>query len=131
MTDDRRRILEMLTQGKITVAEAEQLLTALGNAAKPSMDGSGKARFLRVLVQDENANVNIRVPLQLLRAGMKLTTLIPKDAEAKVNDALAEKGIQATLADFTPETLEDLISGLNELTVDIADKSAKVRVFCE
>ncbi len=44
---------------------------------------------------DHHDRVNIRVPLKLIRAGLKLASFIPKDAQDKVNEALQEKGIDA------------------------------------
>jgi hypothetical protein len=138
MSEDRRRILEMLAQGKITAEEAEGLLDAVGAAPGGQVGASpmakAKPRYLRVVVDDDGDRVNIRVPLQLLRAGVKLKGLIPSDAQAKVNTALNEKGIQFDLADLSPETLDELIDSLGELTVDVEEAGsagAKVRVFCE
>lgn len=75
--------------------------------------------------------VNIRVPMQLLRAGVKLASLIPPQAQVYVNDALREKGMTVDLSQLKPENLEELIDGLSDMTVDVVDKSAKVAVFCE
>ena len=69
--------------------------------------------------------------MQLLRAGVKLAGLIPDHARNHVNEALREKGIPFDLSQIKPENLEAVIDQLAELTVDVADKDAKVRVFCE
>lgn len=56
MTDDRRRILDLLAQGKITADEAEKLLNAVDAAPTPAAPApsvpAGKAKYLRVLVED-------------------------------------------------------------------------------
>ena len=43
----------------------------------------------------------------------------------------AEKGIPFDLSQIKPENLEEVIDQLADLTVDVADRDATVRVFCE
>jgi hypothetical protein len=80
MSEERRRILAMVAEGKITVFEAEKLLDAVGDKSSSAATGAsepsrrGKLSFLRVEVKSaDNDNVNVRVPLNLVRAGIKLT----------------------------------------------------------
>ncbi len=73
----------------------------------------------------------MRVPIQLLRAGVKLASLVPANAKAQVNEALRENGINADVSKLSPENIEELIQNLNELTVDVDDDKNKVRIFCE
>jgi hypothetical protein len=80
---------------------------------------------------DEPDRVNIRVPLQLLRAGVRLTSLIPPQALTKVNAQLNQSGVPIDLTELKPQQLEELIDQLDELTVDIGEPDAKVQVFCE
>ena len=75
--------------------------------------------------------VNIRVPMQLLRAGVRLGALIPAPAREQVNAAMREHGVPFDLGQMKPENLEDLVEHLNDLTVDVDQETAKVRVFCE
>ena len=145
MTENRRQILEMLAAGKITADEAERLMSALygeGNAdSRPAGDPvtatvKSRPKYLRVVVHDASRNdspteVNVRIPMQLLRAGVRLASVIPVQARDQVNDALKEKGMQIDLSQIKPENLEELVDQLSELTVDVDDKHAKVRVFCE
>lgn len=137
MTDERTRILEMLAQGKITAEEAGKLLDAIGSAPKEAPiaeipSKNGKPKYLRVAVSGGKDNVNIRVPLQILRAGVKLASLIPNEARGKVDSALGEKGIDIKLADLDPKTLEELIEAMGELTVEVESGDGEnVRIFCE
>jgi hypothetical protein len=62
---------------------------------------------------------------------VRQTSLIPVQARDQVNDALREKGMQIDLTQIKPENLEELVDQLSDLTVDVDDKHAKVRVFCE
>jgi len=165
MNENHRQILNMLAANKITAEEAERLLTALesngrtaegaavnGPAGFTSANGSGNgkseppkshAKYLRVLVEAEagaNSNkgpvsVNIRVPMQLLRAGVRLASLIPVQAHQHFDEALSQHGVPLTLSQIKPENLEELIDHLEDLTIDVAAKEShsdvKVRVFSE
>lgn len=144
MNERRKEVLEMLAAGKITADEAERLISALekGSSSSQTADSSGAAvkaapRYLRVLVDadgDTNGKmpkVNVRVPMQLLRAGVKLASLIPQQAQSRVNEALREKGLTIDLSQLKPENLEALIDGLSDMRIDVDDKDAKVAVFCE
>jgi hypothetical protein len=139
MNEERRQILEMLSSGKITTDEAERLLFALDegkDAAPAGGAGSPRPKYLRVMVEDRSEGdsktlVNVRVPMQLLRAGVKLAGLIPVHALDQVNEALHEKGMPVDLSQLKPENLEELVENLSDLTVDVDQDHAKVRVFCE
>lgn len=141
MSEDRRKILDMLAQGKITVDEAEKLLSAISQPAGESepKEKPGKKdfpKYLRVVVEPGSENVkgekvNIRVPFQLLRAGIKLASVIPVDVQGKVDEHLKEKGVNIDLSKITSENLEELLVHLNDLTVDVDSKEEKVRIFCE
>jgi len=97
MSEERRKILEMLQEGKISVDEAERLLSALSSPEveeRESPSEKGKLKYLRILVEpgpgsEEKERVNVRVPLKLIRAGLKLASFIPKHAQTKVNEELA------------------------------------------
>ncbi len=139
MSEETRKILEMLSEGKIGVEEADKLLEAVSPQAAPagkeasSSPGSGK--YLRVQVEPEpgaqNADrVNVRVPMKLIRAGLKFAAFLPRGAQAEVDKALHEKGFDVNLSKITPEDLEDIIANLNDLTVDVEGKQ-KVRVYTE
>lgn len=142
MSEDRRTILNMLSQGKITPEEAERLLAAVEAApaaarAAPSSDApKAKPKYLRVAVDtDEHGKptrVNVRVPMQLLRAGVRLSSIIPPEARERVNEAMRRKGHTAfDLNSLKPENLEELVEQLNDLTVDVDQERTKVRIYCE
>ncbi len=141
MSENRRQILDMLGQGKITADEAERLLVAVERepamaAAGPEARRGDKVKYLRVVVDakddhDGPTKVNVRVPMQLLRAGVKLTSIIPPRARTEVNEALRKEGIDVDIGKLTPESLEEIVEHLRDLQVDVDHESAKVRVFCE
>jgi hypothetical protein len=145
MNDNRRQILDMLAAGQISAEQAERLIAALEKQPSAVPPGAGAEakpstwpKYLRVMVEAEEghhgsgpAKVDVRVPIQLLRAGVKLAGIIPPQARTKVNAALREKGIEIDLGQIKPENLEELVYQLKDLTVDIDDANNKVRVFCE
>jgi hypothetical protein len=138
MNDNRRQILDMLAQGKLTADEAERLIAALerGGVGATAMSEADKVKYLRVLVDTVDplegpTKVNVRVPMQLLRAGVRLTGVIPMRAREEVNNALRKEGIEFDINNVTPQSLEELIEQLRELTVDVDNEHTKVRVFCE
>ena len=99
MTNDRRKILEMLAEGKINADDADRLLAKLQSDRPQDPSASEEARpntgqrplkYLRVLVNSNDGdNVNIRVPMALVRTGLMLTTMIP----AAASDELEKKGV--------------------------------------
>ena len=143
MTDNQRKILEMLADKKISVDEASRLLALVqpetGGGARETKQSKGLPKYLRVVVKsqavdgkdDEHGQVNVRVPMALIRAGVKFTSLIPPSAYNKVDAALKEKGIEFDLRNMKPDDIEELVSALSELEVDIRDGKEYVRVFVE
>ena len=72
--------------------------------------------------------------MQLLRAGVRLASLIPQQAHNQFDEALSRHGVPLTLSQIKPENLEELIDHLEDLTVDVDSRdtgATKVRVFCE
>jgi hypothetical protein len=76
MSEERARILQMISQGKITAEEGVRLLNALREASPaPSSPAAGAARWFRVRVTDMatgRVKVNVNLPLSLVKAGMKM-----------------------------------------------------------
>ena len=139
MTEERRRILNMLAEGKIKPNEAEALLDAVAlvkTPAQPVVETVADPKYLRVLVEghDEehgSGKVNVRVPFTLIRAGMRLAALLPAAAHEPINRALRQNGVDIDISKIKPENLEDLVTHLRELAVDVESKGEKVRIFCE
>jgi hypothetical protein len=155
MNEHRRQILDMLAAGKINADEAERLLTAIEtDSSVPVGDFNGtvggakgatvktRAKYLRVLVEADESmtgikgstTVNVRVPLQLLRAGVRLASLIPVQAHQQLDEAFMRHGVPLTLSQIKPENLEELVDHLEDLTVDVEGNeghTVKVRVFSE
>ena len=82
------------------------------------------------VVSVKGDNVNVKIPLSLVRAGLKLTSLIPPQAADQINKSMAEKGMSFDLTNFKTEDLEDLIESLREMEIDVdAANGDKVHVY--
>jgi len=137
MKEERKKVLEMLSEGKISADEAERLLQALESktaeaspqtALTETLNNLPKYLFVKVDSVDGD-KVNIRVPLKLIRAGIKLKALLPQDAQDKINIKLNEKGIN--LDDFEAENFKDILDALTAFEVNVDEKKGdKVRIYC-
>ena len=134
MSEERKRVLEMLANGKITSDEAEQLLKKLETSRADSegpngtrtSESRGVPRYLRILMGDADGDkVNIRIPLALVRTGIKLSTMVP----SKASEKMKEKGID--LSPLSELQDEELMKALEELSVDVDSDGDTVRIFCE
>ena len=152
MSDNKKKILEMLEEKKINADEAYRLISAIDSGETEQRDTEGESqprpetgikarpKYLRVTVtpgdkhQDpEHADrVNVRVPMSLIRAGIKLTALIPPEALDKANTALKDKGINFDVRSIKTEDIEELIDALGDMEVDVETaKGEAVKVFVE
>ena len=145
MTEERRQILEMLAGGKINADEADRLLGALGGssstatATATAVQAKPFPKFIRVMVDSKDGrdgkpvHINVRVPIMLLRAGVRLASLIPPKAQEKVNEELRKNGMDFDVSQIKPENINELIDQLQDLSIDIdhEEDDVKVRIFCE
>ncbi len=140
MNEDRDRILGMLAEGKISSQEAGILLDALGSekAANPPgitgvealLEAPSMPKYLYVRV-DGDDKVDVKVPLGLLKAGLKLTSLIPPQAMDQINQSMGESGISIDFNNLKPEDIDELITNLREMEITVEAKDGNhVRVWC-
>src|SRR5262245_33563666 len=134
MSEETRKVLEMLSNGKISVQEAEQLLQAVKDPGPAAEEPKPEPRFFRILVnkparEGKKAEVvNIRVPITVVRGGLRLSSLFP-GMLAKKKISLAN-GNELDLSKVTYTDLEAMIKDIGEVTVDV-DGDAQVRIRCE
>ena len=142
LAEERRRILNLLADGKLDATAAENLLDALNsqpvaNTTHNSELALPDPKFLRVLVSGHSEEhgmdkVNVRVPFTLIRAGVRLAALLPTAVHEPINRALRENGVDIDISKIKPENLEDLVTHLRELAVEVDGSNGEmVRVFCE
>ena len=92
------------------------------------------ANVFRVAVKkgkENGTNGSIRVPLQLIRAGVKLTNLLPATVPDKVNESLQEHGVTFDLNGLKDAEIEEIVAAFEDLSVDIHDGDEHIRVFTE
>ena len=139
-TSDTKRVLELLTLGKITVDEAEQLLAALRVAPPDAAESTAPRtapRWMRITI-DKTAHdgkpartVSIRVPLALARSGVRLGAMFPFVFGPKLKEEFRRQGIDVDLSKIAPSDIEAAARDLGETTIDVDDGKAQIRVRCE
>jgi predicted TIM-barrel fold metal-dependent hydrolase len=67
----------------------------------------------------------------LIRAGVKLASLIPPEAYNQMDEKLKNRGIMFDLRNMKPENIEELIQALNDLEVNVDGSAEKFRVYTE
>ena len=92
---------------------------------------NGPAKYLRVTVDSDDEHVNVRVPLALIKAGVKLHALVPTQAAEGINEALKRNGLNIDLHKLRADSLEELVDALSEMEIDVQDEDERVRVYCE
>jgi hypothetical protein len=133
MREEGRKVLEMLASGQVSVPEAEQLLQALAAPGRPE-EPSAEPRYFRVLINKpardgkKAENVNIRVPITVVRGGLRLSALLPGMLGKKTIQL--DDGTEIDLSKIHYTDLEAMIKDIGELTVDV-DGDAQVRIRCE
>ena len=85
----------------------------------------GPSRYFHVIVNEPGERVNVRVPLGLIRAGMKLTSLIPTQATDGIQEALKSKGVDMDLRDLAGEGLDELLDALSDLEIQGSRKTSR------
>ncbi|MFL5592435.1 MAG: SHOCT-like domain-containing protein [Ktedonobacteraceae bacterium] len=110
-TDERNRVLYMVESGKVTAAQAAQLLDTLDLERERSREQS-RNRTARVRVTNLATNrqkVNVTIPVSLIQVGLRLgTRLAPQVSGSALEDLLRaiEGGATGRLLD-----LQDLEEG--------------------
>lgn len=131
MSEERKKILKMLAEGKITTEEADRLLAAL-------RESDTRGRFLKVRVTDRNKNrtkARIDIPIGVVKAALKIGTLLK--GVVPEGQKFTIQGKEISLDGITPEMIEDIISELGEggkytlVEVHNDDSSEDVEVYIE
>jgi hypothetical protein len=150
-TDETRRVLDMLQEGKITVDEADRLLKALSAdrppdtaAADAATDGRDRVRWIRINIQKpandghKAKNVNIRVPIAVVKGGMRLGAIIGTFAGDKAARRMKAQGLDIDLAKISSDLsqmngpeFDEFLRSLNETNIEIDDGRSQVRITAE
>jgi len=145
MSEQRQQILKMLAEGKITAEEADRLLAALESKANSEPQSAGaepgegskkKPNFLHISVHGgghghrKHENVDIKIPIMLLKAGVKLGSLVPEGTRAKFHSHLSDHGLNLDLNNLDGAKLDELLKALQESSIDIVADDEVVNIRC-
>jgi hypothetical protein len=124
-SEERLKVLQMIQNGKITAEEGMRLLETLGQKPTAQADSSEAqptrtARWFRLRVVDTNSGkvrVNVRMPVSVINAGVKMGARFSPEVE----------GLN------TSELLEHIRAGDIGQIVDVTDEEEgeHVEVFLE
>ena len=143
MNEDRMKILEMLSNGKISAQEAEKLISALDKIEEPVVsmqtidanvpESPGGEKYLYVIVQPkagkESEKVSVKIPLAILKAGINIAALMPKDTQESIDSSLKEKGVEFNLSDIDPKNIEVFLKAIEDLSIDVENENSYIKVF--
>lgn len=114
--EERRKILRLVEEGKITAGEAARLLKAIGKQEEKRAPQPGREPgWLRVQVTDMRTgkrSVNVNVPLRLVDVGLRMGARFVPDME----------GIEVE------ELVEALKQGMTGKVIDVVDEAEGQRV---
>jgi hypothetical protein len=152
-TDDTRRVLDLVAQGKLTVDEADRLIKALSADPPPetaapaedtATDGRERVRWIRINIQKpandghKAKNVNIRVPIAVVKGGMRLGAIIGTFAGDKAARRMKAQGLDIDLAKISSDLsqmngpeFDEFLRSLNETNIEIDDGKSQVRITAE
>lgn len=131
MSEERKKILNMVAEGKLTPEEADRLLGAL----KESQE---KAKYFRVRVyhrDKDKPKVKVDIPVGVLKLASKVGAafkgMIPEGVKVNM------EGKEIALDEFTPEMIDKIIEEISEggkfMLAEVTDeeKGEFVEVFIE
>jgi hypothetical protein len=112
--EERRKILNMVAEGKISAEEGAQLLGALQKASRQTPGrneaavGAGGARYFRVRITDASGKtkINVSLPINLIDVGLKMgARFVPDLQDSELEDILqaVREGAQGRIAAIQDE----------------------------
>src|SRR6516225_7441834 len=136
-TEDTKRVLELLAQGRITVDEADQLLRAMKEPAEQPAAETRTPRWMRITIEKAARDgrpaktVTIRVPVAFARSGLRLGAMFPHVFGPKLKEEFRKQGIDFDFSKLDLGHIEPLLNDLGETTIDVNDGQAQIRIRCE
>jgi hypothetical protein len=132
VSEEKKKILNMVAEGKLTPEEADRLLDAL-------RDARGKRRFFKVRVYDKDnkdkPKVKVNIPIAVLKIASKIGAafkgMMPEGMKVNLH------GKEIALDEFTPEMIDGIIDGLDDeekfVLVEVTDEETDeyVEVYIE
>ena len=111
MSEERDRILNMVSEGRITAAEGVKMLDAIESPTFKAPKSTGRAKWFQVRVTDletGRAKVRVNLPLSLVRLGLKMGSKYAPEVDGMDWDEVLlaiQEGAEGKLVDV--EDVED------------------------
>lgn len=132
MSEEKKKILNMVAQGQLTPEEADRLLDAV-------KDARGKRRFFKVRVYEKDnrkkPKVKINIPIAVLKIASKIGTafkgMMPEGMKVDMH------GKEIALDEITPEMIDKITDSLGDgekfVLAEVTDEQSNeyVEVYIE
>lgn len=129
MSAERKKILEMLEEGKITSKEAADLLEAIDDSSVKDVDVtrisksySKKYLKIRVFEAEKESKVSLNIPIKLVKLGISFAS--------KLNSKIEGVNISNEEIDIILEAIDNEIEG-EILSIDADDGKTQVKIYIE
>lgn len=129
MSSERKKILEMLEEGKITSKEASDLLEAIDDTSTNNSDVttlsksySKKYLKIRVFEAEKESKVSLNIPIKLVKLGISFAS--------KLNSKIEGINISNEEIDIILEAIDNEIEG-EILSIDADDGKTQVKIYIE
>ena len=140
MSDERLRILHLLSEGKLTPDEAEKLLQAMESGTQQientsktqNSDIRGKYLYVQVEPKEGKSSerVSVKVPLALIKAGLNISKLIPLEAQDKIHASMQDSGIPFNFNDIDPQNFQEILEVFEQTSIDVDTDESTIKVYC-
>ena len=140
MEEGRMKILQMLSEAKITAEEAAKLLDAIEQNSEtfkePEIqvkENHPKLLYLSVHRKDDldSKDVQIKIPTSIIKSGIQFKSFIPKSARDHLGDSIELNGEEFSFSDIDKEQMNHIFSAMQESSIDIETERATVRMYCK
>ncbi|MDD4301942.1 MAG: hypothetical protein PHS03_05665 [Sphaerochaeta sp.] len=140
MSEERLRILHMLSEGKLTPDEAEKLLSVMekesvqGETSKETLPGNIRGKYLYIKVEPKEGKsserVSVKVPLALVKAGLNISKFIPTEAQDKIQESMHGSGIPFDFGAIDAQNMQEIMEALELMSIDVETDESTVQIFC-
>ena len=131
MSSERKKILEMLEEGKITSKEAADLLEAIDDTSEnykynevSTLSKSYSKKYLKIRVVEGSAQskVKLNIPIKLVKLGLSFAS--------KLNSSIEGVQISNKEIDIILDAIENEIEG-EIISIDADDGKTQVKIYIE
>lgn len=108
MSEEKIKVLKMIEEGIISAEEGFQLLEAIGESnVRSEFKNQNTPKWIRIRVLDASSgkNVNIKLPVAIIKTGLKIGEKFSVDLKDAMRDINFEEVIQAIKDGVTGEII--------------------------